>query len=70
MCPKDKRDTYEDAKEYTLVRILLRTLPVEYDSAMKSVRDLMKLRKYGTMGDFSTITNKKDHTRMNFAWSL
>jgi hypothetical protein len=66
MCPKDKRDTYEDGKEHTLVRILLRTLPAEYDSAVKSVRDLMKLRKYGVMGDFSGITNKEDHTRTNY----
>jgi len=66
MCPKDKRDTYEDAKEHTLVRILLKTLPAEYDGAVKSVRDLMKLRKYGVMGDFSGISNKDDHTRTNY----
>jgi hypothetical protein len=66
MCPKDKRDTYEDAKKHTLVRILLKTLPAEYDGAVKSVRDLIKLRKYGVMGDFSGISNKDDHTRTNY----
>ncbi len=38
MCPKDKRDTYEDAKEHTLVRILLKTLPAEYDGGQVSPR--------------------------------
>ncbi len=33
MCPKDKSDTYDTGKESTLVRILLRTLPAEYDQA-------------------------------------
>ncbi len=53
MCPKDKRETYDTGKESTLVRILLRTLPAEYDQAVKSVRDLTKLRKYGAMGDMT-----------------
>ena len=66
MCPKDKRDTYEDGKEHTLVRILLRTLPAEYDPAVKAVRVTMKLRKFGQMGDFSAISNKEDHTRTNY----
>ncbi len=66
MCPKDKRDTYDTGKECTLVRILLRTLPAEYDQAVKSVRDMMKLRKYGAMGDMAKITNKEDNTRTNY----
>jgi hypothetical protein len=66
MCPKDKRDTYDTGKECTLVRILLRTLPAEYDQAVKSVRDMMKLRKYGAMGDMTKITNKEDNTRTNY----
>ncbi len=56
MCPKDKRDTYDTGKECTLVRILLRTLPAEYDPAVKSVRDLTKFRKYGLLGDLTQIT--------------
>ena len=66
MCPKDKRDTYDTGKECTLVRILLRTLPAEYDAAVKSVRDLTKLRKYGLLGDLTQITNKEDNTRTNY----
>jgi hypothetical protein len=66
MSPKDKRDTYDTGKECTLVRILLRTLPAEYDQAVKSVRDMMKLRKYGAMGDMTKITNKEDNTRTNY----
>ena len=66
MCPKDKRETYDTGKESTLVRILLRTLPAEYDQAVKSVRDLTKLRKYGAMGDMTLITNKEDNTRTNY----
>ena len=67
MCPKDKRDTYDTGKESTLVRILLRTLPAEYDQAVKSVRDLTKLRKYGAMGDMTLITNKEDNTPTNLS---
>ena len=66
MCPKDKRDTYDTGKETTLVRIVLRTVPQEYDQAVKSVRDLTKLRKYGVMGDLTQITNKEDNTRTNY----
>jgi hypothetical protein len=66
MCPKDKRDTYDTGKETTLVRIVLRTVPQEYDQAVKSVRDLTKLRKYGVMGDLTKITNKEDNTRTNY----
>ena len=66
MCPKDKRSTYDTGKECTLVRILLRTLPAEYDAAVKSVRDLTKLRKYGLLGDLTQITNKEDNTRTNY----
>jgi hypothetical protein len=49
MCPKDKRDTYEEGKEHTLVRIILRNVPAEYDTAVKTVRDMMKLRSSGKM---------------------
>jgi hypothetical protein len=66
MCPKDKRDTYDTGKETTLVRIVLRTIPQEYDQAVKSVRDLTKLRKYGVMGDLTQITNKEDNTRTHY----
>ncbi len=38
MCPADMRDTYEDGKEETLVRMLVRLLPAEYDQAVKAVR--------------------------------
>ncbi len=38
MCPKDKRATYDEGKESTLLRIILRFLPKEYDAAVKEVR--------------------------------
>ena len=38
MCPKDKRDGYQDGSEETLIRLILRYLPVDYDAAVKSVR--------------------------------
>jgi hypothetical protein len=66
MCPKDKRDTYEDGKEHTLVRLLLRTLSAEYAASVKSVLHLMKLQQYGKKGDFSDISNKEDRTRTNY----
>jgi hypothetical protein len=66
MCPKDKRDSYEDGKEHTLVRIILRHIPAEYDAAVKYVRNMVKLRKYGENGNLSGFTNKEDHTRVNY----
>ncbi len=35
MCPKDKRDGYQDGSEETLIRAILRYLPAEYDAAVK-----------------------------------
>ena len=66
MCPKDKRDSYEDGKEHTLVRIILRHIPAEYDAAVKNVKNMMKLRKFGESGNFAGFTNKEDHTRVNY----
>ena len=67
MCPKDKRENYEDGKESTLVKIILRTIPAEYDQSVKSVRDLTRVRKYGESGDLTTISNAEDNTRINYS---
>jgi hypothetical protein len=67
MCPKDKRDTYQDGKEETLIRLILRLLPAEYDASAKSVRDLSRLRKYGEEGDITQITNLEDNSRLNYS---
>jgi hypothetical protein len=67
MCPKDKRDAYQDGKEETLIRIILNHLPAEYDAAVKSVRDLSRLRKYGEEGDIHRITNLEDNSRLNYS---
>ena len=67
MCPSELRDTYEDGKEETLIRILLRHLPAEYDAAVKTVRDLARLRKYSEDGNLEAITNCEDNTRANYA---
>jgi hypothetical protein len=68
MCPKDKRDNYEDGKITTLVRLLviLRTLPKKYDPAVKTVRDLHRFRTYGKGNAIGTITNLEDSTRRNY----
>ena len=66
MCPKDKRDTYEDGKITTLTRLILRTLPKEYDSAVKTVRDLHRFRTYGKDNTIGSITNLEDSTRRNY----
>ncbi len=67
MCPADMRDSYEDGKEVTLIRLILRHLPAEYDASVKSVRDLARLRKYSKVGDLGAITNQEDNTRTNYA---
>jgi hypothetical protein len=61
MCPADMRDTYEDGKEKTLVRMLVRLLPAEYDQAVKAVNDLARLRKYSEGGQLDAITNCEDN---------
>ena len=67
MCPKDKRDAYQEGKEEQLIRIILNHLPAEYDAAVKSVRDLSRLRKYGEEGDIAAITNLEDNSRLNYS---
>jgi hypothetical protein len=67
MCPAELRDTYEDGKEETLIRLLLRHLPAEYDGTVKTVKDLARLRKYSEAGNLVTITNCEDNTRANYA---
>jgi hypothetical protein len=67
MYSKDKRDAYQDGQEETLIRMILRFLPAEYDAAMKSVRDLSRLRKYGEEGDITQITNLEDNSRLNYS---
>ena len=57
MCPNDKRDGYEEGKETTLTRIVLRTYPAEYDPAVKSVQDMVRFRKAGESGEMAKITN-------------
>jgi len=66
MCPRDKREDYEDGKETTLTRIIIRKLHIEYDGAVKTVRDLHRFRAYGKEGDISKITNLEDNTRRNY----
>ena len=67
MCPSELRASYEDGKEETLIRILLRYLPAEYDAAVKTVKDLARLRKYSEGGNLELITNCEDNTRANYA---
>ncbi len=67
MCPKDKHNTYEEGKETTLVRIVIRLLPKEYDAAVKSVRDLVRFRKAVAAGTLDKISNLEDVSRMNYS---
>jgi hypothetical protein len=64
MCPRDQRENYEDGKETTLVRIILRHRPKEYDAAVKTVMDLHRFRLYGRGGDLGSITNLEDNSRV------
>jgi hypothetical protein len=66
MCPKDKRDNYDDGKETILSRMIIRKLPTEYDAAVKAVRDLHRFRDYGKLGEIGKITNLEDNTRRNY----
>ncbi len=67
MCPSELRDNYDDGKEETLIRLLLRHRPAEYDTAVKTVKDLARLRKYSEGGNLESITNCEDNTRANYA---
>jgi hypothetical protein len=63
MCPADMRDTYEYWKKETLMRILVRHLPAEYDQAVKAVKDLARPRKYSEGGLLDSVTNCENNTR-------
>jgi hypothetical protein len=67
MCPKDKQATYDEGKESTLVRIILRFVPKEYDAAVKEVRSLVRFRKVGAAGTMDKISNLEDITRINYS---
>jgi hypothetical protein len=67
LCPMDKRDTYEEGKESTLVRILFKTLPKEYDPVVKEVQALVRLRKAGAEGQLGFITNLEDSVNKNYS---
>jgi hypothetical protein len=64
MCPREQRENYDDGKECTLVRIILRLRPKEYDDAVKTVMDLHRFRLYAQDGDLSKITNLEDNSRV------
>jgi hypothetical protein len=64
MCPKEQRETYEDGKESTLVRLILRLRPKEYDDAVKTAMNMHRIRLYGKTGDLSKITNLEDNSRV------
>ena len=66
MCPVDKRDDYNPGKILTLVRLIIDKLPKEYDAAVKYVKNLHKLRKYGESGNVAHITNREDNARVNY----
>ena len=67
MCPNGKRATYEEGKESTLVRIILRTISGEYDAAVKSMHDMVRFRKANATGLLGSITNLPDHSRKNYS---
>lgn len=67
MCPKDKQDSYENGKESMLVRILLATLPKEYDGAVKECRSLVRFRKASAEGTLDSLTNLEDNVRRNYS---
>jgi hypothetical protein len=66
MCPADKRDDYNPGEILTLVRLILDKLPKEYDAAVKYVKNLHKLRKYGKSGDVAHIANREDNAQVNY----
>ena len=66
MCPKEKHKDYDDGKETTLVRLILNTLPSEYDDAVQGVRTLMKIREMMKSGDMESMTNLDDAIKINY----
>ncbi len=67
MCPKDKHKDYDEGrKETTLVRLILITLPAEYDNAVHHVRNLMVIREMVKGGDIESITNLDDAAKINY----
>jgi hypothetical protein len=58
MCPKDKHKDYDEGKETTLVRLILNTLPAEYDSAVHHLRNLMAIRNMVKGGDVDSMITR------------
>ncbi len=50
-----------------MVRILLRTLPKEYDQSVKAVQDLVRLRKASVEGQVGYITNLEDNVKKKYS---
>ncbi len=67
MCPKDKQDTYDNGKETTLVRLILKNLPEEYDGAVRECRSLLRFRKASVEGKLDSITNLEDNVIKNYS---
>ena len=67
MCPKDKQDTYDNGKETTLVRLILKNLPEEYDGAVRECRSLLRFRKASVEGKLDSITNLEDNIIKNYS---
>ena len=66
LCPKDKQESYESGKETTLVRMILKHIPKEYDACIKTCRGFIRMRKAGVEGNLAGITNLEDNIRMNY----
>ncbi len=50
-----------------LVRILLATLPKEYDGAVKECRSLVRFRKASMEGTLDSLSNLEDNVRRNYS---
>ncbi len=65
-CPIDMRSTYKYCQEKTLVSMIIEHLPIEYDSTVKDVRNVIKMRKI-LQGDSSAgVTTDQDLRFQNF----
>ena len=66
-CPVDMRPTYKYCQESTLVSMIIEHLPIDYDSAVKEVRNVMKMRKMIQGDSAAGVTTDRDLRLQNFS---
>ena len=67
VCPKDNRESYEYCQLSKLTRVVLEHIPVEYDSAVAEVKNMVKLKKMLAGDKSAGVSTLNDIKEENFS---